>query len=77
VSIDEVNIVKVQALQTRVHALDQMLPAQSAVVDWVVAERTAPVQLCADDEVVALPAELLDSTTHALLALAAGVALTG
>jgi hypothetical protein len=52
-----------------------MFPAQSAIVHRVITIGRTPVDLCRDDQVVALPAKLLDCLSHADLAFAAGVAL--
>jgi len=75
VSVQEVDVFKVQTRQRRIRALNQVLPAQSTVVHRVVTIRRTPVDLCRHDQVVALPAELLDSLSHADFTLAAGVAL--
>jgi len=75
VSVQQVDILKVQTRQRRIRALDQMLPAQTTVVHRVVTVCRTPVDLCRDDQVVALPAKLLDCLSHADLALAASVAL--
>lgn len=48
-------VVKLQALQTRIESLDEMLSRQAAVVDWVVPERTSPIDLCRYNKVIALP----------------------
>jgi hypothetical protein len=51
-----------------------MLPRQPVIVNRVIAERAAPVDLGGDDNVVAFPAELLDAFAHYFFRLAGGVA---
>jgi len=52
-----------------------MFPRQPAVVDGIVAKGATPVDLGRDDEVVALPAKLLDRLPHHPLRLSRGIAL--
>ena len=52
-----------------------MLSRQTSVVDWDVAECTAPVDLGRDNQVVPLPAKFLDRLAHDNLGLAARVGL--
>lgn len=68
-------VIEFQSLQTHIEPLDQMFPRQPAVVDGIVAEGAAKVDLGGDDEVVALPAKLLDRLAHHSLRLSRGIAL--
>jgi len=52
-----------------------VLPAQTTIVNWVVTKRSAPVQLCANDQIVSLPTKLLDCPAHALLTFASSISL--
>lgn len=45
VGVDEVDILKLQPLERLVHALDDMLARQAAVVDLGLAEGITPVEL--------------------------------
>src|SRR2546421_13122726 len=52
VTIQQVDIVQLEALQRHLGALNKMFARQASIVDRVVAESTAPVDLCGDNEVI-------------------------
>jgi len=66
-------ILKLKTLQTRIHALNNMLPRETAVVDRVVTVGSTPVDLRGNNKVVSLPAVLLNRLTHRDLALTTSV----
>ena len=74
-AVQQVDVVELQTLERGFRALNQVLAGQAAVVDRVVAEGAAPVDLGRDDQVVALPAEFFDGVAHHDLGLAACVGL--
>lgn len=73
--VDNVDVFEVEALEGGTEAFDDVLAAQAVVVDEDLAVVAAPVELGADDDVVALPAELLDGLAHDDFGLASGVAV--
>lgn len=71
VAVDEIDVIHVQSLQTSLGALDDVLAGEALVVG----AGAAPEDLGGDDDVGALPAELLDGLAHDLLGAAIGVDL--
>jgi hypothetical protein len=49
VAKQQVDIVQLEALQRHLGALNKMFARQASIIDRVVAESTAPVDLCGDD----------------------------
>ena len=76
VRVDDVDVLEVHALERVPETLDDVLPRQAVVVDQDLAVRAAVVDLGADDDVVAVPAELLDGLAHGDFRLATGIAIT-
>lgn len=71
---DHVDVVELQALETVLRALDDVLAAEAARVLRLLAPR-AEEDLGGDDNVTAVPVQLLDHTAHLELAVAVRVHL--
>lgn len=71
-TIDDIDVIHVEALEGGLCALNDVFPGETLVVR----SRAAPEDLGGDDDIGSLPTELSDGLSHDLLSAAIGVNLS-